>query len=115
SGLSAAAIVDRDRKEYGLSSGQAMSISQVETVGTNLFARKEELLEALEGVRQKNDYLFATLMVTDIVNQGTKLLCAGDRDPVGWAFGSPIKDDVIDLPGVMSRKKQVAPKLLAVF
>jgi manganese-dependent inorganic pyrophosphatase len=115
SGLSAAEIVDRDRKEYGLSSGQAMSISQVETVGTSLLARKEELLEALEGVRQKNGYLFAALMVTDIVNQGTKLLCAGDCAPVGWAFDSPGKDEVIDLPGVMSRKKQVAPKLLAAF
>jgi len=115
SGLSAAEIVDRDRKEYGLSSGQTMSVSQVETVGTGLLARKEELLEALEKVCQKNGYLFATLMITDIVNQGTKLLCAGDCAPVEWAFDSPVKDGVIDLPGVLSRKKQVAPKLLAAF
>ena len=115
SGLSAAEIVDHDRKEYGLSSGQTMSVSQVETVGTGLLARKEELLEALERVCQKNGYLFATLMITDIVNQGTKLLCAGDCAPVEWAFDSPVKDGVIDLPGVLSRKKQVAPKLLAAF
>ena len=115
SGLSAAEIVDRDRKEYGLSSGQAMSVSQIETVGTGLLARKEDLLEALERVRQENGYLFATLMITDIVGQGTKLLCAGDCAPVEWAFDSPASDNVINLPGVMSRKKQVAPKLLAAF
>ena len=115
SGLSAAEIVDRDRKEYGLSSGQAMSVSQVETVGTGLLARKDDLLEALEGVRQENGYIFATLMVTDIVGQGTKLLCAGDCTPVEWVFDSPASDNVINLPGVMSRKKQVAPKLLAAF
>jgi manganese-dependent inorganic pyrophosphatase len=115
SGLSAAEIVDRDRKEYGLSSGQAMSVSQVETVGTGLLARKDVLLEALERVRQENGYLFATLMVTDIVGQGTKLLCAGDCAPVEWAFDSPASDNVINLPGVMSRKKQVVPKLLAAF
>ena len=115
SGLSAAEIVDRDRKEYGLSSGQAMSVSQVETVGTGLLARKDDLLEALERVRQENGYLFATLMITDIVGQGTKLLCAGDCAPVEWAFDSPASDNVINLPGVMSRKKQVAPKLLAAF
>src|ERR687886_309420 len=115
SGLSAAEIVDRDRKEYGLSSGQAMSVSQVETVGTGLLARKDDLLEALERVRQENGYLFATLMVTDIVGQGTKLLCAGDCAPVEWVFDSPASDNVINLPGVMSRKKQVVPKLLAAF
>ena len=112
SGLSAAEIVDRDRKEYGLSSGQAMSVSQIETVGTGLLARKDDLLEALERVRQENGYLFATLMITDIVGQGTKLLCAGDCTPVEWVFDSPASDNVINLPGVMSRKKQVAPKLL---
>ena len=115
SGLSPEEIVDRDRKEYGLSSGQAMSVSQVETVGTGLLARKDDLLEALERVRQKNGYLFSALMITDIVGQGTKLLCAGDCAPVEWAFGQQARDNVIDLPGVMSRKKQVAPKLLAAF
>ena len=115
SGLSAAEIVDRDRKEYGLSSGQTISVSQVETVGTGLLARKDDLLEALERVRQENGYLFATLMITDIVGQGTKLLCAGDCAPVEWAFDSPASDNVINLPGVMSRKKQVVPKLLAAF
>src|ERR671939_57903 len=115
SGLSAAEIVDRDRKEYGLSSGQVISVSQVETVGTGLLERKDDLLEALERVRQENGYLFATLMVTDIVGQGTKLLCTGDCAPVEWAFDSPASDNVITLPGVMSRKKQVAPKLLAAF
>ncbi len=115
SGLSAGEIVDHDRKEYGLSSGQVMSVSQVETVGTGLLARKDDLLEALERVRQKNGYLFSALMITDIVGQGTKLLCAGDCAPVEWAFGQQARDNVIDLPGVMSRKKQVAPRLLAAF
>jgi manganese-dependent inorganic pyrophosphatase len=115
SGLSPEEIVDRDRKEYGLSSGQTMSVSQVETVGTGLLARKDDLLEALERVRQKNGYLFSALMITDIVGQGTKLLCAGDCAPVEWAFGQQARDNVIDLPGVMSRKKQVAPRLLEAF
>ena len=115
SGLSPEEIVDRDRKEYGLSSGQAMSVSQVETVGTGLLARKDELLEALERVRQENGYLFVTLMITDIVDRGTKLLCTGDCASVEWAFGSPASGNVIDLPGVMSRKKQVAPRLLEAF
>jgi manganese-dependent inorganic pyrophosphatase len=115
SNLSAEDIVGRDAKEYGLDGDRKMSISQVETVGTGLLGRKSELLDALEKIRQNNDYVFAGLMVTDIIERGTELLCAGDCAPVEQAFGRQAKDCVIDLPGVMSRKKQVAPKLLAAF
>ena len=54
-------------------------------------------------------------MVTDIIEGGTELLCAGDCHTVENAFDARARDGVIDLPGVMSRKKQVAPKLLAAF
>jgi manganese-dependent inorganic pyrophosphatase len=115
SGLSAEEIVHRDAKEYGTSTGDKMSVSQIETVGAGLLERKEELLEALEDLRAANDYLFAALMVTDIIGGGTELLCVGVCAPVEKAFDARAKDGVIDLPGVMSRKKQVAPKLLAVL
>ncbi len=115
SDLSPEEIVDRDLKEYGTDSGEKMSVSQIETVGPGLLERKEELMEALEKVRGKNGYLFAALMVTDIIEQGTELLCAGECAVVERAFDTKAQDSVIDLPGVMSRKKQVAPKLLTAF
>ncbi|CAA9491334.1 MAG: RecJ [uncultured Rubrobacteraceae bacterium] len=115
SGLTPEEIVDRDLKEYATDSGEKMSVSQIETVGTGLLERKEELMNALESVRQQNAYLFAALMVTDIIGQGTELLCAGECAIVERAFDKKAKDRVIDLPGVMSRKKQVAPRLLAAF
>jgi manganese-dependent inorganic pyrophosphatase len=114
SDLSAQEIIMRDQKEYGVSGG-ATSVSQIETVGTGLLERKSELLDALEELRQKNGYLLAALMVTDIIGQGTELLCTGDCAPVERAFDRQIDDNVIELPGVMSRKKQVAPKLLSAF
>jgi manganese-dependent inorganic pyrophosphatase len=107
--------VGRDAKEYATGTGDTMCIAQVETVGTGLLGRKEELIDALEEMREKNDYLFAALMVTDIIGGGTELLCVGECAPVERAFDSRAEDGVIDLPGVMSRKKQVAPKLLAVL
>jgi manganese-dependent inorganic pyrophosphatase len=115
SSLSAAEIVVRDAKEYGTSSGDKVSVSQVETVGTGLLERKGELLEALEDLKGENGYLFSALMVTDIMEGGTQLLCAGDCSPVYQAFEAQARNGVIDLPGVMSRKKQVAPVLLSVL
>jgi manganese-dependent inorganic pyrophosphatase len=115
SSLSAAEIVVRDAKEYGTTSGDKVSVSQVETVGTGLLERKDELLEALEDLKGENGYLFSALMVTDIMEGGTQLLCVGDCSAVHQAFVSQAQNGVIDLPGVMSRKKQVAPVLLSVL
>jgi len=108
----AAEIISRDAKEYELADGETMSIAQIETVGDALLERRDELLEAMADVRQTRGYLFFALMVTDILSKGSELLVAGDARPAERAFGAPTNGS-ISLPGVMSRKKQVAPKLLA--
>jgi len=54
-------------------------------------------------------------MVTDIISKGTDLLVAGDATPVERAFGAELENGSLPLPTVMSRKKQVAPKLLGAF
>jgi manganese-dependent inorganic pyrophosphatase len=54
-------------------------------------------------------------MVTDILSKGTDLLVAGDAAPVERAFGKSLENGALPLPAVMSRKKQVAPKLLGAF
>ena len=113
--LSGEEIVNRDAKEYGTSSGDRVSVSQIETVGPGLLDRKDELVSALEDLRDENDYVFSALMVTDITQGGTQLLCVGDCSSVHLAFDAQPQNGVVDLPGVMSRKKQVAPVLLAIL
>ena len=112
SGLSAQDIVRRDVKEYDLGGGRAMSIAQIETVGKALVERQDELLDALRRHRDAHDYALSTLMVTDILDKCTNLLAAGDTAAVERAFDIDVDGGAIELPGVMSRKKQVAPKLL---
>ncbi len=105
-------IIARDAKEYEAAGGKALCIAQVETVGTSLLERKAELLAALSAEREAKGYAVFALMVTDILSKGTELLAVGDRGTLERAFDEPMTDGVINLPGVMSRKKQVAPKLL---
>jgi manganese-dependent inorganic pyrophosphatase len=112
SGLSADEIVSRDMKEYEVGNGRSVAIAQIETVGKALVERKEELLEALERRREDRDLTLTALMVTDIMAKATDLLVAGDTGPVEKAFDTEFDDGSVELPGVMSRKKQVAPKLL---
>jgi manganese-dependent inorganic pyrophosphatase len=113
SAIPAQELVDSDAKEYTTADGQTICIAQIETVGKGLLERKDELLAALEEARSARGYRYWVLMITDILSKGTDLLVAGDRGPVERAFGQPTGNGAIELPGVMSRKKQVAPKLLA--
>jgi manganese-dependent inorganic pyrophosphatase len=106
-------IVGRDAKEYQLDSGGTALIAQVEVVGRELLERREELQAALEKVRADDGHALAALMVTDIVGKGTVLLVAGDRAGLARAFDADVTDGGIELPGVMSRKKQVVPKVLS--
>jgi manganese-dependent inorganic pyrophosphatase len=111
--VDAEAIVTRDAKEYAVSDGQKLVIAQIETVGDAVLARREELLSELAELREARGAVLYALMVTDILAKGTKMLVAGDHAPLERVFGQPVVDGTLDLPGVMSRKKQVAPKLLA--
>ncbi len=111
--VAAADIVGHDAKQYEVEAGQTISIAQIETVGDSLLERKDELMEALDAQRDREGHLLSALMITDILAKGSDLLVAGDLAPVERAFDGEADGGVLDLPGVMSRKKQVAPKLLA--
>jgi manganese-dependent inorganic pyrophosphatase len=103
-------IVRRDAKDYD-AGGHTLRIAQVETVGKDLADRRDELIGALDAVREREGHAVVALMVTDILAKGSKLYVSGERPVVERAFGRQ-EDGVIDLPGVISRKKQVAPRLL---
>jgi manganese-dependent inorganic pyrophosphatase len=111
---SAEALLGRDSKEYETSEGP-MCIAQVETAGKVLVDRLGELREALQAQHDKNGHVLSALMVTDILEKHTQLLIAGDVATAEKAFGTSAEDGILDLPGVMSRKKQVAPPLLGAF
>ncbi len=110
--LPAEQVVTRDAKEYGPPGGRTICIAQIETVGRGLLERQEELTEAMEEARRAGGHVMFALMITDILSKGTDLLVAGDRGLVERAFGQPAGNGALELPGVMSRKKQVAPKLM---
>jgi manganese-dependent inorganic pyrophosphatase len=115
SDIPAEEVVTRDAKHYEAEGGETLCIAQIETVGSGVLERRKELLDAMDAVRERRDYVSYVLMITDIAEQGTKLLVSGEEQRVARALGDPDGDGVIDLPGVMSRKKQLAPRLLNIF
>jgi manganese-dependent inorganic pyrophosphatase len=111
--VSAEEIISRDAKQYHASSGHQICIAQIEVVGKALLDRKDELVAAMRKARESRELQLYALMVTDVLSKGTDLLVAGDVPGVARTFGTQAHDSQIELPGVMSRKKEVAPKLLA--
>jgi manganese-dependent inorganic pyrophosphatase len=112
SGVSAETIISQDAKRYEVRDGQTICIAQVEVVGRGLLERKDELLEALRRERRNKELALYALMVTDVLEHGTEMLVAGDTAAVARSFGVEPHDGTIELPGVMSRKKEVAPRLM---
>jgi manganese-dependent inorganic pyrophosphatase len=112
SDLGADEIVSQDAKRYQVRGDQEICIAQIEVVGDGLLERKDELLQALHREREEKDLAIYALMITDVVAKSTEMLVAGDVSAVARSFGVEASDSTINLPGVMSRKKQVAPKLM---
>lgn len=115
SGIPAEEVVLRDAKHYEAGNGQTLCIAQIETVGTAVRERHAELLEAMHTIRERRGYLCLALMITDILSTSTALLVSGEETRVERALGDRDVDGVVELPGVMSRKKQLAPRLLEIF
>ncbi len=113
SGVPASELVRRDAKDFQSGSGAPFTVAQIEVVGNKVLDRTDELLEALRKEQVDKGVQVYALMVTDILDKGTNLLVAGDANAVSRALGVEPNGSVIELPGVMSRKKQVVPKLLS--
>ena len=91
----------------------SFSVSQVEELGfDNLWNRCEDLHLALERVREKESLFFSALLVTDINSQNSLLLISGDESIINSiTYPHQAANDIFELNGVVSRKKQLIPYL----
>lgn len=107
-------LVTADAKTFEMG-GKKVRIDQVNTVDlAEVFAREAALRQAIEKQNKENGYDLFLLMVTNILNSDTRLLVVGEpKAAVEKAFNKKLVDDKVNLPGVVSRKKQVVPPLQA--
>ena len=104
-----------DFKEFHIA-GHDFGISQITCVDSDRqLRRKAEFLELMEKTKAEHGYSMMILMLTDVLMEGTKILCLGGEDTFQQAFNVELKDHEAFLPKVMSRKKQVVPMLSALW
>ena len=111
--MTAEQAVASDAKLYS-EGGKKFVLAQIEESQLAVFhAHMAELAAALEKTIKENALDFAALMVTDPVRGNSELLFRGDesvRRALPYRLG---KAGVLLLPGVLSRKKQLLPEVLA--
>ncbi len=109
-------VVRSDCKRY--SEGDVeFSASQIEELGFDNFKEhEEELLAALERLRIAERLAFSLLLVTDINTQNSLLAVQGDPEFIARiSFPHVRKNQVFELPGVVSRKKQLIPYITSLL
>lgn len=112
---SAKEVINLDAKEFE-EKGKKFVVSQVNTADiADVFQRKEEISFAMEKEIVEKGLNFFMFVITDIINTNSKIIVLGqDKEIAEKAFGNKLdSDDAMILEGVVSRKKQIAPPLLA--
>lgn len=108
-----AKLVGADSKEFQLGDSTVL-IAQHETVDLPAVMRREDEIRAyMRRLKDDRGYEFVLLMVTDILAEGSQFLCEGNPRTVNRVFNIDCSaEGGAWMPGVLSRKKQVAAKIL---
>ena len=114
-GKTAAELLLGDYKEFHIA-GHDFAIGQITCVDSpSMLQRKEEFLAEMRRIVAERKFSMVLLMLTDVLLEGTQLLYIGDDEIISQAFGAAPRDNLVFLPKVMSRKKQIVPSLSALW
>lgn len=114
-GIPVKELVEADSKEFQLGD-HVILIAQHETVDLmGVMKREDEIRAHMAQIRETRGYEFALLLVTDIMAAGSMFIVEGNPRVVNRTFGIDCKETGgVWMPGILSRKKQVAPCILGV-
>ncbi len=108
-------VVASDFKEYA-EFGIKVGIGQVEVVTlSDLEEVRDGLFHALEEIRRDRQLDWTMLMVTNILKEDSILLTTHMQRAEKKLSYPQIEKNIFDLPGVLSRKKQLLPEILRVL
>ena len=111
--FTAAEMVGNDIKLFEVG-GQQLLIGQYETVDkTRALGMIDEIREAMRAYQAEKGADGIVLCVTDIMEEGSQVLFEGATEVAQKGLGIADEHDGVWMPGILSRKKQVAAPILA--
>lgn len=95
---------------YDFGVGQITSVSK-----SGIQQMKPKLLEFMQHKYEENPYTMLFFMLTNIIEESTTLLCCGGKSKefLYKAYGKEMDEEGILVEGMVSRKKQFLPDLIA--
>ena len=111
--FTAAEMVGNDIKMFEVT-GQKLLIGQYETVDkSRALGMIDEIREAMRAYQADKGAEGIVLCLTDIMEEGSQVLFEGETAVAQKGLGIADEHDGVWMPGVLSRKKQVAAPILA--
>ena len=111
--FTAAEMVGNDIKLFEVG-GQQLLIGQYETVDkSRALGMIDEIREAMRAYQAEKSADGIVLCVTDIMEEGSQVLFEGATEVAQKGLGIADEHDGVWMPGVLSRKKQVAAPIMA--
>lgn len=112
SSFSAEELINIDSKEFS-ANGAKFQIAQVSTVDIDdVLKKKAEIETAMNNFISANGLDLFMFAITDILNCNSKAIVLGNKvSAVEKAYNTTIENNLVFLPGVVSRKKQIVPQI----
>jgi len=104
-------LLSADLKDFSSENG-LFGIGMIETTNSAaVLARRDELLAAMANLRAR-DYTSVLFGIVDIMRRRTTILIEGHAQDVAATFDTALVDgNTVELPGILSRKKNIVPLL----
>lgn len=109
-------LIKYDYKEFE-TNWKKIGIWTLETTNPNYALwRKEEILEWMKNIKEKDNLEFIMLSIVDIINEkNTTIILDEDKEVIEKVFSIKVENNIADLKNRLSRKKQVMPFITEYF
>ncbi len=109
-------IFNGDLKVFTLNNNK-VGVSQFITLDVDGFKpHKGSMLNYMEKVCTSENYILLMLLLTDFVRGGSYILAVGrEKQILNKVFNQDFHDDLVFIPDIISRKKQVIPQITAII
>jgi len=116
--MTAEQVCTEDMKNYEIGNLH-VRIAQVETMDNRKFTKKiPRYFNFIKGARVVDNIDISIVLITDLIRNDCIAVVSAEEDNIRKfeeAFNTKIANNVVQLPGVVSRKKQIVPPLVELF
>lgn len=112
-GISLETLIAQDYKIFEMGKNKVGIAAWETTDPKSVTVQKEKIMKLLAEKKEREKLDYIVFMLVDIVAQNSSLFIAGEKenDLLQKVFAGKITDGEMFLPGVVSRKKQIVPRL----